>query len=135
MRTYKEEIELRTQQRERYFENPNYLKWSSIAQVDSVEYGGLSDDYLFQHYVMHLITTLLTQEDIDNSMNQSINQSIDLRAVYDYFDERLNDEDNMLKQELNFFHLCADDSLGKLTIKQILDKYRAMILELCYDMV
>lgn len=124
MRTIKEEIELRTRQRAKYFEDPCYQKWSSIAQASNGEYGGLTDDYLFKNYIMHSHLSSLTKEIIESGMNQHTNPSINLKAVYTYFDERLNDENNPLRDEICFFHLCTDESVGRITIKNVLDKYR-----------
>lgn len=135
MRTIEEEIELRIQQREKYFEDPHYQKWSSIARNFNGEYGGLSDDYLFKHYVMCSHLTPLTKEIIEVGMNQQTNQTINLESVYAYFDERLNDENNPFRDEISFFHLCTDESLGRITIQNILDKYRTMVLKPSYDIV
>ena len=135
MRTSTEEVELRTQQRKKYFENPNYRKWSSIAQIDRDEYGELSDFFLFHHYVLHPVPEIPDHETIEHSMNRHTNPHIDLDAVYSYFDERLNDTDNALKQELEYPTMWTDKSLSRFTIKKILDKYRTVALESCYDMV
>lgn len=135
MRTLKEEIELRTQQRTKYFEDPNYQKWSSIARIDRDEYGELSDFYLFHHYILHPSPEIPGNETIAHSMNHHTNPHINLNAVYSYFDERLNDKDNALKQELEYPTMWTDKSLSRFTVKQILDKYRTVALESCYDMV
>ena len=56
MRTMDDEINYREEQRRRYFEDPDYRKWSDVVPNDD-DYGEWRDDVLFVEYV--------TNEDIE----------------------------------------------------------------------
>lgn len=135
MRTLEEEITLRTEQRKRYFENPDYRKWSDCVNINHEEYGELSDCYLFHRYVMGSYFGPLTIDDFERAMNPKLNQMIDLGAVYAYFDERLNDENNALKQEITFLPLHTKKPIVDYTIQYILQQYREVALKSSYDIV
>lgn len=68
-------------------------------------------------------------------MNPKMNSTIDFEAVYAYFNERLNDENNVLKQEITFLSLYTEKSLANTSVRYILDKYRETALESRYDMI
>lgn len=131
MRTIEEEIDLRTEQRKRYFENPNYRKLSDYLDINDSEYGELSDCYLFYRYVADCKFTELTNDNVEHAMNPDTNQTIDFEAVYTYFDERCNDENNAAKPEILFIPIPFVDA----TIKDILDEYRDVVLKPSYDIV
>ena len=135
MRTSEEEVALRTEQRKRYFENPEYLKWSDCVRINHEEYGELSDVYLFHRYVIGRGFKALTVDDVEQAMNPKMNSTIDFEAVYAYFNKRLNDENNVLKQEITFLSLYTEKSLANTSVKYILDKYRETVLESRYDMI
>ena len=135
MRTLEEEITLRTEQRKRYFENPDYRKWSDCVNINHEEYGELSDCYLFHRYVMGSYFGPLTIDDFERAMNPKLNQMIDLGAVYAYFDERLNDKNNILKQEITALPLHTKKPIAGFTIQYILQQYREVALKSSYDIV
>lgn len=134
MRTLEEEITLRTEQRKRYFENPDYLKLSDCININHEEYGELSDCYLFHRYVMGSYF-ILAIDDFERAMNPKLNQTIDLEAVYSYFDERLNDKNNILKQEITAVPLHTKKPIAGFTIQYILQQYREVALKSSYDIV
>jgi hypothetical protein len=131
MRTIEDEIDLRIQQRKRYFENPNYRKLSDYLDINDSEYGELSDCYLFYRYVAGCRFTELTKDNVERAMNPDTNQTIDFEAVYAYFDERLNDKNNAAQSEIRFTPLPF---VGD-TVKEILDAYRDVVLKPPYDVV
>lgn len=131
MRTIEDEIDLRIQQRKRYFENPNYRKLSDYLDINDSEYGELSDCYLFYRYVAGCRFTELTKDNVERAMNPDTNQTIDFEAVYAYFDERLNDKNNAAQSEIRFTPLPF---VGD-TVKEILDAYRDVVLKPPYDIV
>lgn len=131
MRTIEEEVALRTEQRKRYFENPNYKKLSDYLDINNDEYGELSDCYLFYRYVAGCRFTELAKDNVERAMNPDTNQTIDFESVYAYFDERLGDKNNAAKQEIDFIPLPFVDA----TVQGILDKYRDVVLKPPYDIV
>lgn len=131
MRTIEEEIDLRTKQRKRYFENPRYRKLSDYLNINDSEYGELSDCYLFYRYVAGCRFTELTKDNVERAMNPDTNQTIDFEAVYAYFDERCNDENNAAKPEIRFLPILSIDY----TVQEILDEYRDVVLKPPYDIV
>lgn len=131
MRTIEEEVALRTEQRKRYFENPNYRKLSDYLDINNREYGELSDCYLFYRYVAGCRFTELTNDNVKYAMNPDTNQMIDFEAVYAYFDERVNDENNAAQSEIRLTPLPFVDA----TVHDLLDKYRDVVLQPSYDIV
>lgn len=131
MRTIEEEVALRTEQRKRYFENQNYKKLSDYLDINNDEYGELSDCYLFYRYVAGCRFTELTKDNVKYAMNPDTNPTIDFEAVYAYFDERVNDENNAAQSEIRFTPLPF---VGD-TVKEILDEYRDVVLKPSYDVV
>ena len=131
MRTIEDEIDLRIKQRKRYFENPNYRKLSDYLDINNSEYGELSDCYLFYRYVIDCSVTALTKGNVKYAMNPDTNPMIDFEAVYAYFDERVNDENNAAQSEIRFTPLPF---VGD-TVKEILDEYRDVVLKPPYDVV
>lgn len=131
MRTIEEEVVLRTEQRKRYFENPNYKKLSDYFDINDDEYGELSDCYLFYRYVAGCRFIRMMEDDVERAMNPDTNQMIDFEAVYAYFDERCNDENNVAKSEILFIPLPSVDA----TVQDILDKYRDIALKPNYDII
>jgi len=83
MRTLEEEITLRTEQRKRYFENPDYRKWSDCVNINHEEYGELSDCYLFHRYVMGSYFGPLTIDDFERAI---ADKTEDATAIKEGFD-------------------------------------------------
>lgn len=131
MRTIEEEIDLRTEQRKRYFENPRYRKLSDYLDINDSEYGELSDCYLFYRYVAGCRFTELTEDNVERAMNPDTNQTIDFEAVYAYFDERCNDKNNAASQEIVLIPLPFVNT----TVQDLLDEYRDVVLKPPYDIV
>ena len=72
----------------------------------------------------------MTKGNVKYAMNPDTNQMIDFEAVYAYFDERVNDENNAAQSEICFIPLPF---VGD-TVKEILDEYRDVVLP-PYDVV
>ena len=131
MRTIEEEIDLRTEQRKRYFENPRYRKLSDYLDINDSEYGELSDCYLFYRYVAGCRFTELTEDNVERAMNPDTNQTIDFEAVYAYFDERCNDKNNAASQEIVLIPLPFVNT----TVQDLRDAYRDVVLHTPYSIV
>lgn len=84
MRTIEEEIDLRTEQRKRYFENPRYRKLSDYFNINDDEYGELSDCYLFYRYVVGGSGfTRLTKDDVERAIIDKIWPVTNVRDLSD----------------------------------------------------
>lgn len=54
MRSFDDEMELRRKQRERYFENPNFVMWSDIVKYyNDLPYEMISDEMFFDRYLRY----------------------------------------------------------------------------------
>ena len=135
MRTMDDEINYREGQRRRYFEDPDYRKWSDVVPND--DYGEWRDDVLFVEYV--------TNEDIEKTSRAYLHKllengrelPINWENFYAYFDERLNDTDNPFRSELTSKGYAYNnlDPFEKGTIEDILNKYRDSLLSPKYDII
>lgn len=132
MRTIDEELELRKKQRETYFEDPSYRKWSDIAPrpTSYAEYSelGFITSYLVGDCDVHVNLSRI-RELLTNGKQLPINW----KSVYDYFDERYHADDNCLWDE--FFHgLCDDGISDSQSIASLLKEFRDKLVD-DYDMV
>lgn len=134
MRDYDDELQYRRALRQKYFEDPNYRRWSDIVPegIDGRPYMSWRDDRLFDYLItgQNQRSSLSTiQAHLQDSYKLPINWS----NFYAYFDERLNDPYNELTDEL------VDMSLGSsvephTTVKDLLNQYRDEIFS-SYDMI
>ena len=52
MRSFDDEMEMRRKQRERYFENPNFVMWSDIVKYyNDIHYEMVPDEMFFDRYL------------------------------------------------------------------------------------
>lgn len=136
MRTMDDEIIHRKAQRRRYFEDPNYRKWSDVVS-DNINYGEWSDDVLFVEYVANKDIETTSRTYLYELLETGHELPINWENFYAYFDERLCDTDNCLRSELTSkgyaYHNL--DPFDKETIEDTLNKYRDSLLSPTYDMV
>lgn len=118
MRSFDNEMELRRKQRERYFENPNFVMWSDIVKYyNDLPYEMISDEMFFDRYLRYC-------NDGDDTFN------LHWEAFYAYFEERNNDPENGYKHQLRTFRVS-----GQKTVMDLLNEYRNQLLGDGYDFV
>ena len=130
MRSFDNEMELRREQRERYFENPNFVMWSDIVKYyNDIHYEMVPDEMFFDRYLRYRNDgegTFNTQD----LLNKGLNLPIDWEAFYAYFDERNNDPENDYKHQLRTSRVS-----GQKTVMDLLNEYRNQLLGNGYDFV
>lgn len=130
MRSFDNEMELRRKQRERYFENPNFVMWSDIVKYyNDIHYEMVPDEMFFDRYLRYCNDgegTFNTQD----LLNKGLNLPIDWEAFYAYFDERNNDPENDYKHQLRTSRVS-----GQKTVMDLLNEYRNQLLGNGYDFV
>ena len=124
MRDYDDELRHRRALRRKYFEDPNYRRWSDIVPggISGRQYAVWRDDRLFD-YLITGQTERSNLATIQAHLQDSHKLPINWSNFYDYFDERLNDPENELTDEL------ISMSLGSyveehVTVKNLLNQYR-----------
>ena len=137
MRPFDDEMDVRLRQRRYYFEDPNYRKWSSIRPITSViGYETLPDDDFFVQYLFGSCENIsYSPNDIRNQMDNGKELPINWYSIYAYFDERFNDPENNFKHQLinqiYYTSGCNDD----ISLIEILEEYRAILLNDNYDII
>ena len=135
-RTVKEEIKHRATQRMRYFENPNYLKWSNFVSQTSDGYGNRTDSFMIASYIINDDEARRFAINDSKFFDKSANSMTNWVGLYQYVDERLNDADNCLIAELTNPSIFIDsDVFGHISIAELLDKYRDQLYKPNYDMI
>lgn len=137
MRPFDEEMNLRRIQRQRYFEDPNYRKWSDI-QTDSILslYEALPDDDFFVQYLFGSCENVsYSPHDIRNQMDNGKELPIDWYSLYAYFGERLNDSENDFKHQLINQIYYTSGCNDEVSLIEILEEYRGILLQPVYDIV
>lgn len=130
MRSFDDEMELRRKQRERYFENPNFVMWSDIVKYyNDLPYEMISDEMFFDRYLRYCNDGEDTFN-LQDLLNKGINLPIDWEAFYAYFEERNNDPENGYKHQLRTFRVS-----GQKTVMDLLNEYRNQLLGNGYDFV
>lgn len=131
-RTIDEEINHRWKQRMQYFENPNYRKWSEFRPTYSRSYGDRIDDFMIISYIVGEEVNRFALNDVKLLDNPRINW----QALYQYVDERLGDDRNTLRDELTRVSPFIDDDIfGKVSIVDLLNKYRDELCGYDYDII
>ena len=133
MRNENQESEYRGKQRKRYFEDPNYRKWSDIVK-DNYNYGDYRERAFIRFYLdCDCYNERQSLAAIREVMSNGKSHPINWEAFYAYFDERLNDPDNPYMHEMNEkMFVFMDDSP---TVIELLDQYRDTLTSSDYDMV
>lgn len=136
MRTLKDDIIRRGNLRYRYFEDPEYRTWSSVSK-DGRRFDHCRDDILFSYYLRGSTNGLLTGEEIKKLLNKGHELPINWHNFYTYFDKRANDEECGYRESiLNPDYTSLDDDGWKhLSIMDILNRYRDILLKPDYDII
>lgn len=133
MRNENLESEYRGKQRKRYFEDPNYRKWSDIVK-DNYNYGDYRERAFIRCYLdCDEMNDNKSLSKIHEVMSNGKSYPINWEAFYAYFDERLNDPDNPYIHEMyeKMFQFMDDSP----TVIELLNQYRETLLPPDYDMV
>ena len=135
MRNESMESEYRGKQREHYFEDPSYRKWSDINEARIADnYGDYRERAFIRLYLdCNHIDDYDSLSAIREVMSNGKSHPINWKAFYAYFDERLNDHENPYSHEMTekMFPFMRDS----LTVIELLNQYRETLLPPDYDMV
>lgn len=130
MRSFDDEMEMRRKQRERYFENPNFVMWSDIVKYyNDIHYEMVPDEMFFDRYLRYCNDARDTFNTQD-LLNKGLDLPIDWEAFYAYFEERNNDPENDYKHQLRNSYVS-----GQKTVMDLLNEYRNQLLGNGYDFV
>ena len=133
MKTIDEEIKLRKQQRETYFEDPNYRKWSDVVYTPSI-YGSWSEKGFLAAYLLGDCDSYIDLSRMRELLTNGKQLPINWKSVYDYFDERYHDDKNRLWEE--WFHGLHNpgDVVNGQSIRTLLNEFRSELIG-DYDMI
>ena len=116
-----------------------YGKYVRKATADELKYrfDHCRDDILFSYYLRGSANGLLTGEEIKKLLNKGHELPINWHNFYAYFDKRANDEECGYRESiLNPDYTSLDDDGWKhLSIMDILNRYRDILLKPDYDIV
>ena len=140
MRLFTKEMEVRKEQRQRYFENPNYQKWSDIVsayyRIDNISYEGIPDESFFVYYLFGEVEKVSkTPQEIREQLDKGHELLINWKSFYAYFEERFYDPDNGCKQQLTERTYYTAGCNDNVTIMQLLEEYRDFLLKPVYDII
>ena len=130
-RTDYAEIEIRKELRSYHFEDPRYNRLSHILGTETYKekYGSRRDDLMIlslivgreilSHHKLYVDEVLKHQDDV----------RVNWKAIYQYIDTRLDDDEAKWKKELVNYQRSLP-----VTIKDFLDDYRSLLLQE-FDMI
>lgn len=123
MRTIDEELELRKKQRETYFEDPAYRKWSDITPRTS-SYAEYSELGFITSYLLGDCDAYANLSRVCELLTNGKQLPINWTAVYDYYDERYHDDGNRLWEE--WFHGIYNhgDVVNGQSLRTLLNEFR-----------
>lgn len=132
MRTDDQEIEIRTELRKKYFEDPKYNRLSRIidCDFDDDDYGGRRDNLAILSHIVGWEVFTGHNLTIDTLLAHKDDLHVNWTAIYQYVDERLNDEDGKWKDEL-----VEHTYPLNVPIKTFLDDYRHLLLVPEFDII
>lgn len=130
-----DELNHRRALRQKYFEDPNYLKWSDIVPggIDGLAYKSWEDYRLFDCLITNQVVVQSSITTLNTHLRLGHKLPINWSNFYAYFDEQLNDPENRYLEELTQL-LISDDYGHHSSIKGLLDKYRDEIFS-SYDLI
>lgn len=135
MRTINKELAIRKKQRETYFEDPSYRKWSDVALISTI-YAGIGDWSELAFFTSYFVGTCEGHPNLSRirSLLQNGKQlPINWKTVYDYFDERYLDDENILWEE--FYHgLCDAGDVSGQSLVSLLNEFRSELIDE-YDLI
>lgn len=130
MRTDNKEIEVRKELRKKYFEDPKYNQLSHIIDSAFDRYGERRDNLAVASYIVGWEVFASHNLTVDELLAHQDNPRVNWGAIYNYVDERLNDEDGRWKEELVDY-----DYPLPVPMKTFLDDYRHLLLAPEFDMI
>lgn len=135
IRTFDDELEHRQALRKKYFEDPNYRRWSDVVPggIGGRQYMTWRDDRLFDYLITNQVATQSNLSKLQTHLREGHKLPINWANFYAYFDERLNDPDNRFIEDLT--KIIIYDHFGhQFTVKKLLDHYREHLYH-SYDMI
>ena len=135
VRTFDDEIQHRQVLRKKYFEDPNYRRWSDIVPggINGRQYMLWRDDRLFDYLITNQTSTQSSLSKLKTHLKDGHELPIDWSNFYAYFDARLNDPDNRLINDLN--EMVINDPSGEYsTVEELLNHYRNTLCS-SYDII
>lgn len=135
VRSYDEEMQHRRILRQKYFEDPNYRRWSDIVPggIDGGQYMSWRDDRIFDYLITNQVARQSNYLILDTYLRDGHELPINWSNFYAYFDEQLNDPENRHVDELTQMSFY-DPSRRKFTAEMLLNKYRDNLLS-TYDII
>lgn len=130
MRTDNQEIKVRTELRKKYFEDPKYNQLSHIIDNTFDSYGGRRDNLMIASCIVGWEVMASHNLTVDELLAHQDDSRVNWTAIYQYVDERLNDEDGKWKDELVDYEYPLP-----IPIKKFLDDYRHLLLPPEFDMI
>ena len=134
MRRDSEESRYRAKQREHYFEDSNYRKWSDIMDKDDSFYGNYRERAFLRLY---LDCDGASDESSLSKMHETLangkDHPINWESFYAYFDARMNDPENPYVREMTeeLFTFAGD----KICLMDLINQYRDELLSPNYDII
>ena len=137
MRPFNAEMNLRKMQRQCYFEDPRYRKWSDIQQDSTLSlYEAEPDNDFFIDYLFGTCDNPPSSPiDIRRQMDKGKELPINWDALYAYFDERFNDPGNDYKHQFTYQGYYTAGFKDEVSLIEILEEYREILLQPEYDIV
>lgn len=135
VRTFDDEIQHRQVLRKKYFEDPNYRRWSDIVPggINGRQYMLWRDDRLFDYLITNQTSTQSSLSQLKTHLKDGHELSINWSNFYAYFDARLNDPNNRFIGDLNDM-IITDPSGEYSTVEKLLGYYRGSLLS-TYDII
>lgn len=130
-----DELKHRRALRQKYFEDPNYRKWSDILPggMNDFRYMSWGDHQLFDYLLTNQFIVDSSLTTLDTCLRQGHELPINWSNFYAYFNEQLNDCKNRYIEELTKL-LISDDDGHRSSIEGLLYKYREQLCS-SYDMI
>lgn len=101
------DLKQRAEQRAKYFEDPNFLRWSDVISRDEHSYGARTEQaFLAEYMTQDAETSGYRVRDIVKQRKNA--DRINWRAMYDYLDERDKTTPSWLKDEVEELHRILD---------------------------
>ena len=131
-----DELKHRGELRKKYFEDPNYVRWSDIVPggIDSFEYASWGDHRLFDCLMTNQIFVRSSLTTLNTCLRLGHKLPVNWSNFYAYFDEQLNDPKNRYIDDLTQL-IISNDAGHHSSVKGLLDKYRDERLTPIYDMI
>lgn len=132
MRTLEQELRLRRQQREKYFEDPQYRKWSDITQRPA-SYAEYSELGFIASYLVGDCDVYVNLSRFRELLENGKQLPINWKSVYNYYYERYDDDNNRLWEE--FYHgLCDASDVHGQSLASLLSEFQDKLID-DYDMI